>query len=159
MSLYEHVLIFKQDLSTSQLETEIGTHKELIKELGGDVVYEESWGLRNLAYMIKNNKNYSKEFKHLKKYLHTPQPRIKLGMDLSRFATSCIDISDGIAKDLKNIMKESKCGANVHIDQIPFNKILNKIVKRNIFYECIIGGGEDYELCFTASSKYSTRIK
>ena len=42
MSLYEHVLIFKQDLSSSQLETEISTHKELIKELGGEVVYEES---------------------------------------------------------------------------------------------------------------------
>ncbi len=128
-------------------------------KLNDDIYVTGELGSARAALMIKNNKNYSKEFKHLKKYLHTPQPRIKLGMDLSRFATSCIDISDGIAKDLKNIMCESKCGANIHINQIPFNKILNKIVKRNIFYECIIGGGEDYELCFTASSKYSTRIK
>ena len=39
MSLYEHVLIFKQDLSSSQLETEISAHKELIREFGGEVVY------------------------------------------------------------------------------------------------------------------------
>ena len=49
MSLYEHVLIYKQDLSSTQLESEINIHKDMIKELGGEVVYEESWGLRNLA--------------------------------------------------------------------------------------------------------------
>ena len=54
MSLYEHVLIYKQDLSTTQLDSEINAHKDLIKELGGEVVYEESWGLRNLAYMIND---------------------------------------------------------------------------------------------------------
>ena len=62
MSLYEHVLIYKQDLSSTQLESEINTHKELIKELGGKVVYEESWGLRNLAYMIKDNKKAFYQF-------------------------------------------------------------------------------------------------
>ena len=65
MSLYEHVLIFKQDLSSSQLETEINAHKELIKELGGEVVYEESWGLRNLAYMIKDNKKAFYQFMNI----------------------------------------------------------------------------------------------
>ena len=62
MSLYEHVLIYKQDLSSTQLESEINTHKDMIKELGGRVVYEESWGLRNLAYMIKDNKKAFYQF-------------------------------------------------------------------------------------------------
>lgn len=62
MSLYEHVLIYKQDLSSTQLELEINTHKDMIKELGGEVVYEESWGLRNLAYMIKENKKAFYQF-------------------------------------------------------------------------------------------------
>ena len=62
MSLYEHVLIYKQDLSSTQLESEINTHKDMIKELGGEVVYEESWGLRNLAYMIKDNKKAFYQF-------------------------------------------------------------------------------------------------
>ena len=65
MSLYEHVLIFKQDLSSSQLDDEISSHKELIKELGGEVVYEESWGLRNLAYMIKDNKKALYQFMNI----------------------------------------------------------------------------------------------
>ena len=62
MSLYEHVLIYKQDLSSTQLESEINNHKDMIKELGGKVVYEESWGLRNLAYMIKDNKKAFYQF-------------------------------------------------------------------------------------------------
>ena len=65
MSLYEHVLIYKQDLSSTQLDSEINAHKELIKELGGEVVYEESWGLRNLAYMINDNKKAFYQFMNL----------------------------------------------------------------------------------------------
>jgi len=65
MSLYEHVLIYKQDLSSTQLDTEINSHKDLIKELGGDVVYEESWGLRNLAYMIDDSKKAFYQFMHI----------------------------------------------------------------------------------------------
>ena len=65
MSLYEHVLIFKQDLSSTQLDEEISTHKKLIQELGGEVVYEESWGLRNLAYIIKDNKKAFYQFMNI----------------------------------------------------------------------------------------------
>tara|TARA_B110000444_G_scaffold136500_1_gene128122 strand:+ start:741 stop:1067 length:327 start_codon:yes stop_codon:yes gene_type:complete len=62
MSLYEHIIIYKQDLSSSKLVSEVDSHKELIKELGGLVVYEESWGLRNLAYMIDDNKKAFYQF-------------------------------------------------------------------------------------------------
>ena len=31
-------------------------------------------------------------------------------------------------------------------------------VKNHLKEECILGGGEDYELCFTASNKYSSKI-
>ena len=65
MSLYEHVLIYKQDLSTTQLDSEINAHKDLIKELGGEIVYEESWGLRNLAYMINDNKKAFYQFMNI----------------------------------------------------------------------------------------------
>lgn len=142
----------------------IGTSKYNILYRSGakfddDVYVTGELGSARAALMVKNTKKYSKEFKYLKKYLHTPEPRIKLGIDLSRFATSCIDVSDGIAKDLKNITTESKCGANIYVDQVPYKKILNKIIKGKNFYECIIGGGEDYELCFTAKSMDSKKVK
>ena len=56
MALFEHVVLLKQDLSSSDLETEMKNHEETIAELNGSIVSKESWGLRNLAYPIKNNK-------------------------------------------------------------------------------------------------------
>ena len=56
MPLFEHVVLLKQDLSSSELETEIKNHEDTISELNGNIISRESWGLRNLAYPIKNNK-------------------------------------------------------------------------------------------------------
>ena len=56
MALFEHVVLLKQDLSSSDLETEIKNHNEIISKFNGSIVSKESWGLRNLAYPIKNNK-------------------------------------------------------------------------------------------------------
>ena len=56
MPFFEHVVLLKQDLSSSELETEIKNHEDAISELNGNIISRESWGLRNLAYPIKNNK-------------------------------------------------------------------------------------------------------
>ena len=56
MALFEHVVLLKQDLSSTDLETEIKNHEDTISELNGNIISKESWGLRNLAYPIKNNK-------------------------------------------------------------------------------------------------------
>ena len=62
MALFEHVLILKQSLSTNELSNELQNHTNLVSELSGNVVYQESWGMRNLAYPIKNNKKAFYEF-------------------------------------------------------------------------------------------------
>ena len=56
MALFEHVVLLKQDLSSSDLESEVRNHEETISQLNGSIISKESWGLRNLAYPIKNNK-------------------------------------------------------------------------------------------------------
>ena len=56
MVLFEHVVLLKQDLSSSDIQTEMKNHEQIISDLNGSVVSKESWGLRNLAYPIKNNK-------------------------------------------------------------------------------------------------------
>ena len=56
MALFEHIVLLKQDLSSSDLEAEIKNHEDTISELDGSIISKESWGLRNLAYPIKNNK-------------------------------------------------------------------------------------------------------
>ena len=61
MALFEHVIILKQSLSSNELSNELKNHTDMVSELNGNVVYQESWGMRNLAYPIKNN-NIRKAF-------------------------------------------------------------------------------------------------
>ena len=126
---------------------------------GDDIYVSGDLGSARSALMLKNIKKKKNVFLSLKKYLHLPTPRVELGLGISKFATSCIDISDGLAKDISNIIKESKCGANIFLDKIPYKSIIEKTLPKNKLYEAIIGGGEDYELCFTANSKDSRKIK
>ena len=123
-----------------------------------DIYVTGKLGCARAALMITNKKKYQHEFQLLKKYLHLPIPRIDIGIDISKFASSCIDISDGIAKDLYNIIVSSKCGADIFIDKIPTHKLVKKVIPSKLYYEALIGGGEDYELCFTANKKYRKQI-
>ena len=142
----------------------IGINKHKILYRSGakpkdDIYVSGDLGSARSALIFKSIKNKQKEFLSLKKYLHTPTPRIELGLDLSRFATSCIDVSDGLAKDISNVIKETKCGAKIYLDKIPYKSIIKKALPKNRLYEAILGGGEDYELCFTANTKDSRKIK
>jgi len=56
MNCYEHTFISKQDLSESQTTKLINKYEDIINKNLGKVRKTEKWGLRNLAYKIKNNK-------------------------------------------------------------------------------------------------------
>ena len=58
MALFEHIILLRQDLSSSDIEDVIKVHEQTLGELEGNVVYKESWGLRSLAYPIKENKKH-----------------------------------------------------------------------------------------------------
>ena len=73
MALFEHIIMLRQDLSSSDLEEAIKVHEQTLGELDGNVVYKESWGLRNLAYPIKENKKAFYEFMNIE----LPQDKIE----------------------------------------------------------------------------------
>lgn len=56
MAYYESVLVFRQDLTESQVKEKADKYAGIIKELGGDVKSTEFWGLKNLAYIIRKNR-------------------------------------------------------------------------------------------------------
>ena len=56
MANYESVLIARQDLGASQINTLVLDLSEVIKKEGGEVVKVDNWGLKNLAYRIKKNR-------------------------------------------------------------------------------------------------------
>ena len=56
MANYESVLIARQDLGASQVNSLVSDLSEVLKKEGGEVVKVDNWGLKNLAYRIKKNR-------------------------------------------------------------------------------------------------------
>jgi small subunit ribosomal protein S6 len=56
MSLYEHVFLARQDLSTQQVDALTEQFKAVIEQAGGKIPKVESWGLKSLSYRIRKNR-------------------------------------------------------------------------------------------------------
>ena len=83
--------------------------------------------------------------------MHRPTPRVDLGIALRGVANSALDISDGLLGDLRHILKQSSKDAEIFLDRIPKSVTLAK-QSHAIQNQYAASGGDDYELCFTASS-------
>ena len=93
--------------------------------------------------------------------LETPAPRIALGQALRGVATAALDISDGLVGDLTHILERSGFGATVDLAAIPRSAALSRLVAgphRRVALECLLAGGDDYELCFTAPPSAAARV-
>lgn len=91
--------------------------------------------------------------------LHQPQPRVVLGLALRGLAHSAIDISDGLLADLGHILAASQVGAQLKFAAIPTSSVLqNKSSLTPFFQQCVLAGGDDYELCFTAAANQHERL-
>jgi thiamine-monophosphate kinase len=93
--------------------------------------------------------------------LESPEPRIALGLALRDVASAAIDVSDGLAGDLGHILTRSHVGAVVLLAAIPrSNALAMKLdgAERPLALECLLAGGDDYELLFTAPPAAAPRI-
>lgn len=86
-----------------------------------------------------------------------PTPRVDLAPILQTYATSCIDISDGLSADLFHICELSHVGAVLQLDAIPIHPVVKKYQGVNAL-DFALGGGDDYELCFTVSPEQEHRF-
>jgi thiamine-monophosphate kinase len=87
---------------------------------------------------------------HFRHALEYPEPRIALGLALAGIARAALDISDGLAGDLKHILECSRVNASVDVDALPLSDALARL-PRPLQLQCALAGGDDYELCFTAA--------
>ena len=78
-----------------------------------------------------------------------PTPRILQGQAMRDRASAAIDLSDGLISDLGHILKASQCGARIDLDAIPLSEPMRRHVDSDQALRWALGGGEDYELCFT----------
>lgn len=88
--------------------------------------------------------------KYLNNRFNQPTPQIELGLLLREYASSCIDISDGLMADLGHIAENSSCGATINFENIPTSKAFNSnLTDIELMIPLVLSGGDDYELCFT----------
>ena len=117
-------------------------------ELGGAAA-----GLR----LLEKGERYENS-KHKKLLLRQlkPNPQTEIGQILGakNLATAMIDLSDGLSGDLAHLCRESRIGAKIFADQIPFQKNLTSIRKSfDKKLQLALDGGEDFELLFTVNPK------
>jgi thiamine-monophosphate kinase len=120
---------------------------------------------------------------HCLSALHQPAPRVALGLALRDVATSAIDISDGLLSDLGHILERSQVGAEIDFSMLPVAEVLRKNLTHptpplsgrehptppltrggweglevSFIQHCLLSGGDDYELCFTAPAIHHAEI-
>ncbi len=83
---------------------------------------------------------------------HLPRPRITLGLALAGTVTAGMDVSDGLVQDLGHLCRASGVAACIRLPQVPLSLPARALLESGqVDIEDILGGGDDYELLFTAA--------
>lgn len=118
----------------------------------GDAIYVSGELGGSAAALVKMRARPSKKLnpRHYMRHFY-PEPRIELGRILRErgWATSMIDLSDGLSTDLAHICEESKVGAELDAELIPRARVGKPA--REVDLGLALHGGEDYELLFTVA--------
>ena len=94
---------------------------------------------------------------HLTAAHFRPVPRVREGVALRSIGVrSAMDISDGLLDDLGKLCRASGVGASVEASEVPADRSL-KSAFPNDWLMLALGGGEDYELLFTAPPEIMDR--
>jgi Thiamine monophosphate kinase len=88
-----------------------------------------------------------------------PQPRCELGLALRDIASSALDLSDGLAGDLMHILRASNVAAKIELTELPVDPAVRQSVTPEQALQLALGGGDDYELCFTAPPEQENIIQ
>lgn len=112
-----------------------------------------------LAHEQKRIRLEPEEIRACQPALLEPVPRVELGQALIGLAHSAIDISDGLMADLGHILESSGVGAIIQISKTERSAVMKKYLPDSLALGCLLAGGDDYELCFTApASQHETVV-
>jgi len=112
--------------------------------------------------LIRRNLDRNSRFRKLMDPHLYPQPRIRLGQLLSdrRFASSMIDLSDGLSTDLARLCAASGVGARLWVAQIPRVAIPAEFRTSSLdSLRMALNGGDDYELLFTVPKSREMKLR
>lgn len=96
-----------------------------------------------------------------------PKPKVQEGLVIAPFATSAIDISDGLMADLGHICERSShqnpIQAHLYLSQLSLAQVLydgSQIGEKTLYnpIDAALAGGDDYALCFTVSTEQEANL-
>ncbi|MCQ2147866.1 MAG: 30S ribosomal protein S6 [Bacteroidales bacterium] len=111
---YETVFIATPVLSDAQMKEAVAKYTKLIADNGGEVVYEENWGLKQLAYEIDHK---TSGFYYLIEFKADPQFIAKLELQyhrderIIRYLTVALDKNAAAYAEKRRANKQAKAAA------------------------------------------------
>lgn len=90
-------------------------------------------------------------------FLERPRPPLDLAPNLAGLAHAALDISDGLVQDLGHILDASGCGAELDYAALPVDPALRGL-PQSAQQAAVLGGGDVYQLCFTAAAARREQI-
>ena len=121
-------------------------------QVGDDIYISGTLGEAALGLQLLQNKSAATpawtptQKTQARDRLELPTPRVALGLALRGIASAAADISDGLVGDLGHILKGSGVGATLETALLPAPLGLPAASH----LACVLAGGDDYELVFTA---------
>lgn len=136
-------------------------------QVGDDVYVSGTVGHARLALeMLRGNVPATPDqLQTMRPFLERPSPRVALGLALRGVATASIDVSDGLAGDLKHILKASKVGASLEsawAKASPADAAASLVwqgLPEALQLDFALAGGDDYELLFTAAPTHRAQVQ
>ena len=96
---------------------------------------------------------------HLADRYRLPRPRLAAGQALAGLVNAMMDVSDGLVGDLGHICKWSGLGAEIDWKLVPLSAAAKAALRyRPGLRSTVLGGGDDYELLFTARPWAAGRV-
>lgn len=120
-------------------------------QAGDDIWVSGELGAADVAYRLLDGQYPANDalLAATRPALEWPQPQVPLGLALRGIAHAAIDLSDGLLQDLGHILAASRLGANLEYVRMPVAAALAALddAPRR---RAVLGGGDVYQLCFTA---------
>ena len=109
--------------------------------------------------MLKCGSDQSDESEYLIGRFVRPKARVAFAAAIAKFASAAIDLSDGLYADLQKLLDASKAGAKLELTSLPYSAALLAKFEYEDAVDFALGGGDDYELCFTVSQSIDTELQ
>ena len=123
-------------------------------QAGDDLWISGRTGEARLALALRQNEAWAQgTLGAVQDRMDRPIPRLGLGRALSAIpgVHAALDVSDGLVGDLQHILDASRVGAEIQVARLPVAPALQAL-EAPARLECLLAGGDDYELLFTAST-------